>query len=292
VGETTKIAWTDSTSNAWHGCAKVDQLCAHCYAEVSTPVRVKRAKGLELWGVHGGRSETKGWERDLRRWNAAALASGEIHHVFGQSLADTFESYHGRVYRADGRTDPTLDDLRTKYLSVIWECDALTFQLLTKRPENVKRMVPPSWLTDWPAHVWIGASGWTAERIAALRAIPATTRFLSFEPLYEVPGVVDLTGIAWVIVGGESGPKARPFDLAWARSIRDQCKAAGVAYFCKQLGAHPMTTWEDIERGFDFNVRFHQSMPGSSLHRLALNDSHGADPAEWPEDLRVQQFPP
>jgi protein gp37 len=332
VGETTAIAWTDSTSNAWHGCEKVDALCKHCYAEVSTPVRVKRAHGLEVWGGDAARSETKSWERDLRKWNAAALASGKVHRVFCQSLSDTFEDYHGgRVVRAAGIVDGSLDALRSKYLRVIEECTALTFQMLTKRPENVRRMVPSWWLTAWPAHVWIGTSVGDQEsaekRIPHLLRVPAAVRFLSVEPQL---GPVDLSrympawfcdacgafmlgrgddgcdpdegeaeprcsscrssrvraeGISWCIVGGESGSKAR--------SLRDQCKRAGVACFLKQLGAHPMTTWEDVTgAGWTPGTKFWQRLPGDTLHRLKFADSHGGDEAEWPADLQgCRAFP-
>lgn len=309
MGETTGIAWTGSTSDCWHGCEKVSQGCKHCYAEMSTPVRVKRAAGLELWGNLAGRSETKSWQADLRKWNRAAAATGETHRVFCQSLSDTFEDYAGSgVRRANGTTDATLDALRVCYLGVIGECSALTFQLLTKRPENIMRMVPASWLTSWPAHVWIGCTVEDQEnaerRIPHLLSVPAPVRFLSVEPQIGPVDLSDLirhdglpgeshfdalgcdvspeddewhgASIAWVICGGESGSKARPFDLAWARSLRDQCRAAGVPFFLKQLGAR------SVEPGPVFGT----SMP------VYLDDSHGGDESEWPEDLRgCRAFP-
>lgn len=305
MGEVTDIAWTGSTSNCWHGCDKVSQGCKHCYAEVATPVRVKRAAGLELWGNLAGRSETKSWERDLRKWNRATAASGEMHRVFCQSLSDTFEDYAGSgVRRANGTTDATLDVLRARYLGVIEECSALTFQLLTKRPENIRRMVPVSWLTSWPGHVWIGCTVEDQEnaerRIPHLLSVPAPVRFLSVEPQI---GPVDLTfgvtnphrvaypdekcpalsEIAWVICGGESGSKARPFDLAWARSLRDQCRAASVPFFLKQLGAEPRAATKPDEPA--------ERMRDGSW-RLLLRDSHGGDESEWPADLRgCRAFP-
>lgn len=294
MGEQTAISWTDSTINVWHGCAKVDELCRHCYAEVSTPVRVKRAAGLEVWGPKAARSETKSWERDLRKWDTAARDRGASPwRVFGQSLSDTFE----------GRAD--LDPLRARFFAAIERYDALTFQLLTKRPENILRMVPPAWLEKWPAHVWIGTSvgdqASAEQRIPHILLVPARVRFLSVEPMLEaldltrvitkrfpgtIPAHVEIDGLRgycgptaeqdtpaarglqWVICGGESGSKARPFDLAWARSLRDQCRAAGVAFFMKQMGANPR---------------------GEGWH--TVRDSHGADPAEWPADLCVQEFP-
>jgi protein gp37 len=311
MGESTAISWCRSTVNCWHGCTKVDELCRFCYAEVSTPVRVKRAGGLEVWGANAARSETKSWASDLRKWNRAAVASGEFWPVFGQSLSDTFEDRPDEcVISATGRGAVTLDGLRKDFFAAIEAAPALTFQLLTKRPENVTRMVPPSWLDAWPRHVWIGTSVGDQEsaekRIPHLLKVPAAIRFLSVEPQL---GPVDLTDlvqhddgpgehhysalecdvgaeddgewngatIAWVICGGESGPKARPFDLAWARSLRDQCTAANVAYFCKQLGAHPV----------DAPERRAPLAP-----RLSLADSHGANEAEWPRDLQgCRAFP-
>ncbi len=315
MGDTTKIAWTGSTINVWHGCEKVDTLCKHCYAEVATPVRVKRAGGLELWGGSVARSETKSWWRDLARWNAAALTSGKVHRVFGQSLSDTFEDYSGSGVRlADGTIDDGLDGLRDRFFHVVGECSALTFQLLTKRPENVCRMVPASWLEKWPAHVQIGTSvGDQASadlRIPHLLRVPAAVRFLSVEPQVgpllldngetswltcngeaaeECCGTIaefghHFHGIDWVIQGGESGSKARPFDLGWARSLRDQCRAAGVPYFLKQLGARP--------HGHARPPPGAAGNPRGLVQAWHLRDSHGGDEAEWPEDLRgCRAFP-
>lgn len=268
MGETTGISWTDSTINVWHGCEKVSAGCRNCYAEVSTPVRVKRARGLEVWGKDAARDETKGWEANLRKWQKTAAEINGLMggtpkpwRVFGQSLSDTFE----------GRSD--LDPLRARFFAAIEASPALTFQLLTKRPENVLRMVPASWLDRWPAHVWIGCTVEDQEnadlRIPHLLKVPAAVRFLSVEPqvgpvilhggsVPSPPGSVGEVigrggwlrpnGISWVIQGGESGSKARPFDLAWARSMRDQCLAAGVAFFMKQghKGAPVETLPEDI----------------------------------------------
>lgn len=309
MGETTGIAWTDSTINVWHGCEKVDALCKHCYAEVSTPVRVKRAKGLEVWGPKAARTETKSWERDLRRWNREAAASGKVHRVFGQSLSDTFEDYSGgRVVYADGSMSAAgLMDLRARFFAAIEAAPSLTFQLLTKRPEHIVNMVPTSWRVRWPAHVWIGTSVGdqesAEERIPHLLRVPAPVRFLSVEPQI---GPVDLSrwlaecgsdcgplsalagrhrrGIRWVIQGGESGPRARPFDLAWARSLRDQCRAASVPYFLKQLGAAPV---EHPRRGAPIN-----GSPATIYDAVRLRDSHGGDESEWPADLRgCRAFP-
>lgn len=287
MGERTGIAWTDSTINVWHGCHKVSQGCAHCYAEQSTPVRVKRAAGLEVWGKDAARDETGAWLSNIRKWGRASVRRANFTpwRVFGQSLSDTFEDR------------PDLDLLRAQFFAAMteWHSRSLIFQLLTKRPENIPRMVPAAWLESWPAHVQIGCTAEDQEnfdkRIRHLLAVPAPVRFLSIEPqIGPVEATVAFgqyvdafgnwragTGVSWVICGGESGSKARPFDLAWARSLRDQCRAAGVPFFLKQLGANPhQNTWSANEHG--------------TIERLT--DSHGADEAEWPADLRgCRAFP-
>lgn len=288
MGEKTGISWTDSTCNVWHGCEKVSPGCKHCYAEVSTPVRVKRARGLEVWGRDAARDETKSWEKNLREWSRDVVrsASGEPRRVFGQSLSDTFED----------RRD--LDPLRDRFFALIdaWESRSLVFQLLTKRPENIRRMVPPSWLTTWPSHVWIGTTvedqERADERIPHLLRVPAAVRFLSVEPQI---GPVDLDAwigdgaclndagwgpappwIHWVIQGGESGSKARPFHVDWMYAMKAQCAAAGVAWFPKQMGANVVDARRD----------------GVGTYRLSLRDSHGGDESEWPLDLQgCRAFP-
>ena len=191
--------------------------------------------------------------------------------VFINSLSDTFESFEGPIYRKqNGRFEivaNSLDDVRRRLFAVIEECTELDVLLLTKRPENVYNMVPNSWRCNWRPWVWLGTTvenqELAAERIPELLRIPARVRFLSMEPLL---GEVDLerhlwqkwepsrgpirnssgdvvpmssTGhIHWVIVGGESGPNARPMHPNDARKIRDQCQAAGVPFFFKQWGEH------------------------------------------------------
>jgi len=137
-------------------------------------------------------------------------------------------------------------------------------------------------------NIWLGTSlenQKTKERIDVLREIPATIRFLSLEPLLEDVGELDLRGIHWVIIGGESGPGARPCNIAWIRSIVEQCKAAGVACFVKQLGAEPYEAPEGITPN--------TSGPDAAkcrLYELDM-DRKGGNPVEWPHDLRVREFP-
>jgi protein gp37 len=134
-------------------------------------------------------------------------------------------------------------------------------------------------VSRWPLpNVWLGVSvedRASLPRLDTLRETPAALRFVSIEPLLEDLGRIRLGGIDWVIVGGESGPGARPFDLAWARSTVQQCRAGGVPVFVKQLGAKP----------------YDGDSLGHERYDLLLRDRKGADPAEWPEDLRVREFP-
>jgi protein gp37 len=291
MGTNSGIQWTTHTFNPWHGCVPVSEACKNCYAEVSTPIRVKRAKGLEVWGPASttprDRTSAANWG-DPRRWNRAALKAGRRDRVFCASLADVFEAH------------PMLDGWRTDLWKLIEECTSLDWQLLTKRPGNIRAMVPPSWLESWPAHVWVGTTvesqARAEERIPHLLAVPAKVRFLSCEPLLgpldltripyagatlnaltgHVAGPDDMTPerLQWVIVGGESGTSARPFDLRWARSIVAQCKAAAVPVFVKQLGARPV----DFARAPEHQV-------------ILLRDGHGGDMEEWPADLRVRELP-
>jgi protein gp37 len=167
-----------------------------------------------------------------------------------------------------------------------------TYQILTKRPERIQDLMPRIWQnvhrrldrdgkfcdTTLP-NVWLGTSVEdenTLERIEPLRRTPAAIRFLSCEPLLGPLGTLELAGIDWVIIGGESGPKSRPLNIRWAEDIIEQCDAGKVACFVKQLGARPF-----VLEG------------SSSSHRefLPLQSSKGGDPEEWPPRLRVREYP-
>lgn len=204
----TKISWADFTVNIWEGCQKVSPACQNCYAEYDTPVRVLRKRGLELWGPPSRaiRYETKGWEAALRRLDRKAARDGVRFRVFINSLSDVFELFAGDVMRwIDGEQRAVacgLTELRAKALDVIADCKNLDILLLTKRPENIMGMVPPTWRPfetfgikrEWPKHVWIGTTvenqEYADERIPHLLRVPARVRFLSVEPML---GPVDLT---------------------------------------------------------------------------------------------------
>jgi protein gp37 len=241
MGETTAIAWTDHTFNPWWGCERVSPGCQNCYAEAFA-----KRTGNVVWGKKADRRRfgDKHWQEPLK-WDRQAEKDGKRHLVFCASMADVFED------RIDHLED------RRRLFDLIEGTPHLTWQLLTKRPENVLNMVPLHWIGGWPAHAWIGTTvedqQRADERIPHLARIPAPVRFLSCEPLL---GYVDLInhveGVDWVIVGGESGPGHRPLDIENARTMRDQCRMWDVPFFFKQVGGHHPTTGGDLLDGMTY----------------------------------------
>jgi protein gp37 len=247
MGKDSSIEWTDHTFNPWRGCTKVSEGCKHCYAEVLSK---RNPKTLGEWGPKGKRviAAELYWKLPLK-WNNEARASGVRRRVFCASLADVFED-NWQVHIA-----------RQRLWGIIEDTEDLDWLLLTKRPENVMHLVPESWhdaeLGGFPHNVWIGTSvenqAAADERIPHLLRVPARVRFLSCEPLlgpvdiwpWLGPAEDDESCVNWVIVGGESGHGARPMHPDWARSLRDQCQAAGVAYFFKQWGEYAPAPWDN-----------------------------------------------
>ena len=214
MSEKSAIEWTDSTWNPVTGCTKVSPGCKHCYAETFA----------ERWRGIPDHPYEQGF--DLRLWPERLdlpLSWKKPRTIFVNSMSDLFHekvplSFIRKVFRTMKRAE--------------WH----TFQVLTKRAERLAAVGPK---LDWPSNVWIGVSVETAKylyRIDMLRDIPGAVRFLSLEPLLGSLGRLNLTGIDWVIVGGESGPRARPLDPEWVRATRDQCLGAGVPFFFKQWG--------------------------------------------------------
>lgn len=307
MAEKTSIAWTDATFNPWIGCTKVGPGCDHCYAEAMDKRR--RWKGATHWGVGVPRMRTSkaNWRNPLtwqRHAERGLLPDGQTPHggrsprVFCASLADVFDNEAPEEWRHD------LWDL-------IELTPRLTWLLLTKRIGNAMRMLRTH---DWAAssrwNVWIGATIVNAEEAARdvpkLLATPAAKHFVSYEPAL---GPVDWTrypGIDWIIVGGEStqGAKAREFPVRFAASTVRQARKIGAAPFVKQLGANviarndagfegdgddewPAGTADKVEHD-PFGYR--EEYQGAPV-RVRLKDRAGEDPAEWPEALRVREFP-
>lgn len=341
MGADSKIQWTHHTFNPWWGCARVSPGCEHCYAEAFA-----KRTGKAAWGVKEPRRffGDKHWAEPLK-WNKAAEKAGERHRVFCASMADVFED------RAD------LVDQRARLFCLIDETPHLDWLLLTKRPENIARLLPatcypcndtgmirvagvdPEWCDEcggerqgqprgYRHNVWLGTTvedqKRAEDRIPELLMVPAVVRFLSCEPLLgpvalDLPrcethdrefvsddgawcnecladgyggelsyghwldgaASADQPGINWVIVGGESGPGARQFVDAWARDIVSECRGASVEVFVKQFGAKPATYIAPSGAPDD----------GGDLVPLRLASRKGDDMGEWPEDLRVREFP-
>jgi len=340
MAENTKIQWTDHTFNPWRGCTKVAEGCKFCYADATSK---RNPKTLGIWGDNGTRVvASQAMWREPVKWNKAAAEMGERPRVFCASLGDVFEDWQGRMVNSKGRTylrsygdggkhfayegqsvypggldwcDANMNDVRARLFRLIDDTPHLDWLLLTKRPENIRRM----WDFTRPIHwdgvkyegrayrvgrrknVWIGTS--VATQADADKNIPELLKcrdlssclFVSYEPAIEE---VDFTqfiydcwtaihggqpkirqGI-WLITGGESGHNARPCDVDWIRSAVRQCKDAGVPCFVKQLGSKSIETLRGV-----------RSPACPSTWLAHAKDPKGGDPSEWPEDLRVREIP-
>lgn len=214
MGLGTGIEWTEATWNPLTGCTKVSAGCKYCYAEVM-------AKRLKAMGQQNYRN---GFRMTLHEHMLnVPYTWAKPRKVFVNSMSDLF---HPQVP----------DEFIHRVFDVMVQCAQHQFQVLTKRPERVAQM---SGELPWSENVWMGTSVEdlrVVSRIDHLRQSDAMTRFLSLEPLLGPLPNLDLTGIHWVIVGGESGPKARPIDLEWVLEIRDQCLESAVPFFFKQWG--------------------------------------------------------
>ena len=238
MAEQSAIEWTNSTWNPTTGCTKVSPGCDHCYAE----------RFSERWrGVRGNYFE-RGFDLQLRpnmldrpaTWKGARL-------IFVNSMSDLF---HADV--PDAYVDQVFDRME--------QVDRHTFQLLTKRPERMRRYVKRRYgaRRTAPRNIWFGVSvesnnyAWRADM---LREVKADVRFLSVEPMLGPIDRVDLSRIAWVIVGGESGPGMRPLDPDWVRDVRDRCKRESIAFFFKQ--------WHKANTGRELDGRTWDEMPAT-----------------------------
>ena len=233
-----RIEWTEMTWNPVTGCTKISQGCKHCYAE-------RMAKRLTAMGSERYRN---GFEVTLqpdlldapRKWRQPRV-------VFVNSMSDLFH-------------EDIPDEYIARVFATMRNCPQHTFQVLTKRAERLASLGPK---LPWPENVWMGVSvedARVASRIDGLRAVPAAIRFLSLEPLIGPLENLALQGIDWAIVGGESGPRARPMKPEWVTSILRQCRAAGVAFFFKQWGG----VRKDMT-GRKLNGSFYDEMPRKTL---------------------------
>jgi len=218
MASTTAIEWTDATWNPVTGCTKISAGCDNCYAERFS----ERFRGVPRHPFEDGFDLTLRPERvdQPLRWREPRM-------IFVNSMSDLFHK-----------------EIPKEFISRV--CDTMerahwhTFQVLTKRSSLMRDFLRKRYGDGrGPSHMWFGVSvedGSKKSRIEHLRQAPAGIRFLSVEPLIGPMGVMELDGIDWVIVGGESGPRSRPMKPEWVRSVRDQCKKQNVAFFFKQWG--------------------------------------------------------
>jgi protein gp37 len=249
------IEWTDATWNPIRGCTKISPGCAHCYAETFA----ERFRGVRGHPYEQGFDVRLVPEKLLEplRWATPRM-------IFVNSMSDLFH-----------------EDVPERFILDVSRVMALakwhTFQVLTKRSQRLLELLkgPLRFAANY-SHIWWGVSVENRRhgvpRIAHLQASPASVRFLSIEPLLEDLDSLDLAGINWVIVGGESGPGARPLNQEWIIRIRDQCEMAGVPFFFKQWGGvrKKENGRELAGRTYDEIPRRHKSAVPSPRIRLAL----------------------
>lgn len=237
-----RIEWTEQTWNPTSGCTKISPGCKHCYAETMA-VRLK---------AMGSQGYANGFQLTVHPYRLVQPLKRKKPTVyFVNSMSDLFH---------EGIPDSFLDEV----FSVVTKTPQHTFQILTKRAERL-----PHYFSNrkCPENVWLGVSvedrAFGLPRIESLRLVDANIRFLSVEPLLESLGNINLAGIHWVIVGGESGPKARPMQKEWVDEIRIQCESENVAFFFKQWGGWGVDGKKRAkkENGRELNGRIWDAMP-------------------------------
>ncbi len=234
------IEWTDMTWNPVTGCTKVSTGCKNCYAE-------RMALRLQAMGQE---RYARGFSLTLH-WDLVDLpfSWAKPRRVFINSMSDLF---HPDVP----------DEFIQKVFHTMSECPAHQFQLLTKRSERLRLLAPT---LPWTLNIWAGVSvenDSVAHRIDDLRGVPAAVRFLSCEPLLGPLISLDLQGIDWVIVGGESGPGARPMHRAWVESVLEQCRSTGVPFFFKQWGGR-----HKAKAGRELHGRTYDDLPAPRVRQ-------------------------
>lgn len=255
MGKLTSIEWCDHTFNIAWGCVKASPGCDNCYAE-----KLAHRYGYG-WGSNAQRRlfSDKYWNEPLL-WNKAAIKSGRRQRVFCSSMTDVFLN------------DRVIDMQRERLWSLIEATPALDWLILTKHPERFRSQLPENFGARFPT-VWLMVSvenNETKWRVRLLLETSAFIRGLSVEPLLENIRELEFSGIAWVIIGGESGPGSRPMDISWAINVAERAASAGAAVFVKQIGAVASKAL------------------GDGHHR---RDPKGGDISRWPEPLRRRSHP-
>lgn len=317
MSHSTSIEWTDATWNCLRGCSRVSEGCRNCYAEKIAGRFSDQGQPYYGLAIRNGTTGAH-WTGAIRfmesqltlplRWRSPK-------RIFVNSMSDLF---HEKVQ----------DEWIEKILNVILKCPQHTFQVLTKRAARMYEWFDREWrIWGKPAkpikNLWLGVScedqPTADERIPLLLQTPGAVRWVSYEPALAP---VDFTafnlkraaygdsaifsdrhahrpGLHWIVIGGESGPGARPFNIEWARDVIAQCKAAGVPCFVKQMGGYVLSrndtgfegdtphSWPMDTHTEEETAEVYQSAPV----RVRLKDRKGGDWNEWPEDLRVREYP-
>lgn len=256
MGEFSKIEWCDHTFNPWIGCQKVSRGCDHCYAEHLLDHRFHRV----VWGPRGERKRTSAqtW-RDPVRWNKQAAAGGVRYRVFCASLADWLDNQAEASWRAD-------------LVALVGSTAHLDWLLLTKRPENFRKLVPAWADNGCPDNVWFGVSSEDQRnfdhRWPIAATVQASVRFISYEPALGPLRLPDGLLPDWVICGGESGKDARLMRHVWARRLRDQCHELDVAFFLKQMTARAAIPADLMVRQFPLRPFTIEECHGSPLPEM------------------------
>lgn len=264
MAKDSNIPWCNDTINPWIGCCKIQAGCKNCYIMRSFPGRKAKARDIPIMGTpdKSRRIKTKHWDKKLASFERLAIREQRRRIVFAGSLCDVFED------------NPQVGEWRDDYLDLLANYSynkRLVHLLLTKRPENIARMVPVDWMLDWPENIAIGTSAATQKdldrNLPHLLKIPAWSHFVSLEPLIEPVRIAKYLSpviydhpLRWVIVGGESGTPRREFRADWARIVFEKCRIFNVAFFMKALGGPASNKREDM--------------------------------SDFPHDLRVRLYPP
>ncbi len=240
MAQYSKIEWTHSTLNLWSGCTKVHEGCDHCYAEA-----LSHRWGNDVWGNDKPRKLTKSAPADLLHFQRTAAQAGKVYRVFVGSMMDIFEKpmplIDTKGLEVMSEDKPVLTShLRQRLFEQISQgvYPNLLFLFLTKRETNINKYIPEDWKVNPPSNVMFGASvvnQTTFDRVTENMKAVNGKKFLSIEPQLDFIKLGNLQGIDWIIQGGESGPRKRPFKIEWAYSMRDEAQSLGIPYFFKQI---------------------------------------------------------
>ncbi len=331
MSDKSKIQWTDRTWNPVRGCSRISEGCRNCYAErqdarFSDPGQyahgfVERKPSGPRWTGRVELIEDKLTE-PLRWRKPQRVFVNSMSDLFHESLPDeAIDRVFAVMALAPHLTFQVLTKRARRMRAYFYKNASLydRERSIERVATTFGRALPArsGWTLPLP-NVWLGVSvedqAAADERIPELLATPAAVRFLSVEPLLggvglkwalhptvvdpgfllrgrSSPGDESLRRIDWIIVGGESGPGARPCDVAWIRSVVEQCRTASVPCFVKQLGARPQAGVDELDR-WPFSSRaMFEDARGDQYEALRVRDAKGGDPSEWPEDLRVREFP-